>query len=72
MNKYHIRYNTKHADSDLVWRVFENDKEYLVKNIDIRVPCRGESTVENNVVKWNICCEGVMTLVDDVAIIKQV
>lgn len=27
MNKYHIRYNTKHGESDLVWRIIENGKE---------------------------------------------
>ena len=70
MNKYHIRYNTKHGDSDLVWRVFENGQEHLVKNFRILVPMYGESTVEYDVVKWNVACEGVMRIEDGVAIIE--
>ena len=69
MNKYYIRFNTKHQESDLVWRVFENGSEVLVRNIDIRVPTIGESTTEGDVVKWNIACQGNMTIVDGVAII---
>ncbi len=69
MNKYYIRFNTKHGDSDLVWRVFENGSEFLVRNIDIRVPVLGESTIEGDVVKWNIACQGSMYIVDGVAII---
>ncbi len=69
MNKYYIRFNTKHGESDLVWRVFENGSEMLVRNIDIRVPTIGESTMEGDVVKWNIACQGNMIIVDGVAII---
>jgi hypothetical protein len=69
MNKYYIRYNTKHGEGDLVWRVIENGSEVLVRNIDIRVPVCGESTLEGDVVKWNIACSGNMTIVDGVAII---
>ena len=69
MNKYYIRFNTKHGESDLVWRVFENESEVLVRNIDIRVPTIGESTMEGDVVKWNIACQGSMTIVNGVAII---
>jgi hypothetical protein len=69
VNKYYIRFNTKHGESDLVWRVFENGSEMLVRNIDIRVPTIGESTMEGDVVKWNIACQGNMIIVDGVAII---
>lgn len=69
MNKYQIRFNTKHGDSDLVWRVFENGVENLVKNIDIRVPVIGESSLEGTVTKWNIVCQGTMNIVDGIAII---
>ena len=70
MNKYHIRYNTRHGESDLVWRVFENGKEHLVKNFRIETPMYGESTMENGIQKWNVCCQGFMTIDKDVAIIK--
>jgi hypothetical protein len=70
MNRYHIRYNTHHGDTDLVWRVFENGQEYLVKNFKILVPVCSEVTVENGETKWNVSCEGHMTIEDDVAIIS--
>lgn len=68
--KYHVRFNTKHGDSDLVWRVFENGVEHLVKNFEIRVPMYGESTMENGVVKWNVACEGTMRIEDGIAYIE--
>jgi hypothetical protein len=70
-NKYYIRYNTKHGESDLVWRVFENDVEHLVKNFRIEVPMFGESTVEHGIQKWNVACEGYMTIIDNIAYIKN-
>lgn len=72
MHKYHIRFNTHHAKSDrpdLVWRVFEDGVEHLVRQIKITAELFGESTEEFGVQKWNIACVGTMTIVDDVAII---
>lgn len=71
MNKYHIRFNTHHGDSDLVWRIFENGVEHLVKQFHITTAMYGESTIENDVVKWNVACDGVMTIIDDVAYITD-
>jgi hypothetical protein len=70
-NKYYIRYNTKHGESDLVWRVFENGVEHLVKNFHIEVPMFGESTMEHGIQKWNVACEGHMTIIDNIAYIKN-
>lgn len=70
MNKYYIRYNTQHGESNLVWRVFENGKEHLVTNFIVKVPVYSESTIESNIQKWNVACEGTMEIVDGVAIIK--
>lgn len=70
MNTYHIRYNTQHGESDLVWRIFENGQEHLVKNFQILVPMYGESTIENGVTKWNVACRGHMTITDGVAVIS--
>lgn len=70
MNKYHIRYNTQHGESNLVWRIFEDEKEYLVKNFYIAVPMFGESTIENGIQKWNVACKGIMQIIDDIAYIK--
>lgn len=70
MNTYHIRYNTKHGESDLVWRIFENGNEHLVKNFEVRVPMYGESTIEDGIQKWNVACKGSMKIIDGIAIIK--
>jgi hypothetical protein len=43
---------------DHVWRVFDNDKEYVVKNVRINVESWGEKTGED----WSICCNGILTL----------
>lgn len=69
MSKFYIRFNTKHGDSDLVWRVFEDEVEHLVKDFLITVPMRGEATLENGVTKWNVTCEGTLKIVDNVAYI---
>jgi hypothetical protein len=70
MNKYHIRFNHRHNNSGQVWRVFENGHEHLVEHLDIRVPLRDEVTIENNIEKWNVCCEGVMSIKNGVAYIS--
>jgi len=62
MNKYHIRFNHQHNGSGQVWRVFENSTEHLVEHLDIRVPIQDKVTVENNIEKWNVYCEGYMTI----------
>jgi hypothetical protein len=58
-----IRYNKSRGQAgrgsvDHVWRVFDNAKEYVVKNIRINVPSWGAKTGED----WSICCEGVVTV----------
>lgn len=63
MNKYLIRFNKSRGMSgrgskDHVWRVFENDKEYLFKNFQINVPSFSEKS--GNSEDWNVCCYGVM------------
>ena len=54
-----IRYNKSRGQPgrgsfDHAWRVFDNDKEYIVKNIQINVPSWGAKTGED----WSICCDG--------------
>lgn len=56
-----IRYNKNRGQAgrgsvDHVWRVFDNDKEYVVKNVRINVPSWGAKTGED----WSLCCEGVI------------
>lgn len=43
---------------DHVWRVFEDGKEFVVKNVQIGVPSWGEKTG----LDWSICCEGTLRL----------
>jgi len=70
MNKYHIRFNTKHNGSDLVWRIFENGNEYLVKSFKITATMFDECTEEHGETKWNVCCYGNMVIDNDVATIS--
>ena len=61
--RYKIRFNkTRGLDGrgsrDHVWRVFENEKEYIVKNVQINVPSYSERDGED----WNIACDGTMEL----------
>jgi hypothetical protein len=63
MAKFQIRFNKTRGQEnrgtmDHVWRVFEDDKEYLLKNIRINVPSYGAQTGED----WSICCEGVLKI----------
>ena len=68
MNKYLIRFNKSRGQPgrgslDHVWRVFENNREYIVKHVRINVPSHSE-TSGNGIGgdDWNIACTGVMTL----------
>ena len=45
---------------DHVWRVFDENKEYLFKNLDIRVPTKSEKEIESE--DWNIICEGELEI----------
>lgn len=63
MARFQIRFNKTRGlpgrgTLDHVWRVFEDGKEYLTKNVEINVPCRGEKTGED----WSMCCEGTLRL----------
>jgi hypothetical protein len=42
------------------WRVFEGDKEYLVKNFKLNVESFSEK--EENSEDWNVCCYGTLEL----------
>ena len=58
-----VRYNKSRGQPgrgsmDHVWRVFDDAKEYVVKNVQINVPSWGAKTGED----WSICCEGTITV----------
>jgi len=54
-----------------VWRVFDENKEYLFKHLDIQVPVKSEKEEKSD--DWNIVCEGVLKIDRDTstAIIKD-
>lgn len=63
MAQFQIRFNktrgqVNRGTLDHVWRVFEDGKEYLLKNIRINVASHGAKTGED----WSICCEGVLKI----------
>lgn len=65
MNTYQIRFNKSRGQPgrgsmDHVWRVFENGKEYLFKNLDISVPVKSEK--DPNGVDYNIVCHGFLSI----------
>jgi len=41
-----------------VWRVFEGEKEYLLKHVKIDVPSFSEREGED----WNMVCEGTLSI----------
>ena len=69
MNKYHIRFNTRHNGSDLVWRVFENGQEHLARDVRLIGETFTECTNESGEIKWNIACYGRLVWVDQTAVI---
>jgi hypothetical protein len=59
----YVRYNKTRGQPgrgsmDHVWRVFDDNKEYVVKNVRIDVPSWGTKTGED----FSMCCEGVVTV----------
>jgi hypothetical protein len=65
MNTYQIRFNKSRGQAgrgsmDHVWRVFENGKEYLFKNLDISVPIKSEKDVNGQ--DYNIVCKGFLSI----------
>lgn len=68
MNTYQIRFNKSRGQvgrgsMDHVWRVFENGKEYLFKNLDITVPIKSEKDANGQ--DYNIICQGFLTIDKD-------
>jgi hypothetical protein len=64
--KYRIRFNKTRGrlgrgTPDHVWRIFdETGKEWIVKNFQIQVPCKGEKEAGSE--DWNVVAEGLLTL----------
>lgn len=65
MAKYKIRFNKSRGQPgrgsmEHVWRVFEGDKEYIVKHF--RLECFSYSERDENGNDWNVCCDAEMTI----------
>ena len=65
MKKYSIRFNKSRGQPGRgsmqhVWRVFEDDKEYLFKHFKLNVP--SESEKKANSEDWNVTCYGYMVI----------
>lgn len=63
--KYSIRFNKSRGQPgrgtvDHVWRLFENEKEYIIKHVKINVPSYSEKDASGH--DWNIACEGNLEL----------
>jgi hypothetical protein len=69
MHKYHIRFNTKHNGTSLVWRIFEDGVEHLARDVRIIGETFTECTHEHGETKWNIACNGRIVWDDQIAII---
>ena len=54
--------------SSFVW--FQDNTEFLVKGVRINVHTWDEQRIESMETKWNIACEGVLTIENDIAFIN--
>lgn len=59
---FQIRFNTKHGDSLLVWRIFDNGEEVLATGFTVKGSMYSEATMEHGVVKYNVACDGYLTI----------
>jgi len=55
-----IRFNTKHGDTNLVWRIFQDGAEVLATDFRITSPMYSETSVEHGVTKYNVACDGFL------------
>lgn len=64
--KYRIRFNKSRGQPgrgtmEHVWRVFQDDTEWLARHVIIQVPSRSEQEGPD----WNIVCKGHLTFFED-------
>lgn len=69
MNTYMIRFNKTRGQAgrgslEHVWRVFENDREYLFKHFNISGVVVHDAVTANGMGSddWNMTCQGYMTI----------
>jgi hypothetical protein len=66
VSKYLIRFNKSRGQpgrgsDEHVWRVFEGNKEFLARHVQINVPSWSEASGPD----WNIACHGRMLWFND-------
>lgn len=64
--KYRVRFNKSRGQpgrgtEEHVWRVLQDDTEWLARHVIIEVPSRSEQEGPD----WNIVCEGIMLFFED-------
>lgn len=72
MNNYRIRFNKTRGNPgrgtvDHVWRVFENEREYLCKHLHITAPLTDAK--DPNGTDYNLVCQGFMRIDRDTSTI---
>ena len=68
MNLYKIRFNKTRGQPERgtinhVWRVFDQEREYLAKHVNLQVPSWSE--IDQNGQDYNIVCRGHMLWFND-------
>ena len=66
MKKYRIRFNKSKGQPgrgtvEHVWRIFQDDTEWLARHVILEVPSRSEQEGPD----WNIVCEGKLLFFSD-------
>jgi len=67
---FQLRFNTKHESADQVWRVFKDGEEILAKGFSISALIYDEKTEEQGVTKYNVACDGILTMHEGHAYIR--
>jgi hypothetical protein len=67
-----IRFNRDHTSHQDVWRIFEDDKEHRVSEFVVAgVELSSDTTIERGEQKWNVRCEGELTIENGRAYIRK-
>jgi hypothetical protein len=54
--QFKLRFNTQHGNTDLYWRVFIGEDEYLVRSLRCMVPTESDASFDKKagVIKFNM------------------
>lgn len=64
---FKFRFNTAHGDTNLFWRVFIDNQEYLVKSLNCQVPTCSDASFDEKagMVKFNMAGVCNEFIIDD-------